>query len=103
MIRKMVMRVNDLIKMFCEENSDRYILCEKYSCNHMSEQTCIGIIVKKGFSHMEMLVELTSYMDEAGLCDSELEFSEGLLIEDFDEDIIVCFPNIITGQGKQNN
>ena len=97
------MRVNNLIKMFCEENNDKYILCENYSCNFMLEQTCIGIIVKKGFSHIEMLVELISYMDEADLSGFELEFSEGLLIETFDEDIIVCFPNIITGQEKQNS
>ena len=34
-------------------------------------------------------------MDEADLCDSELDFSEGLMIEVLGEDTIVCFPNIM--------
>ena len=89
------MRVSNLIKKFCEENSDKYVLCENYSCNVIPEQTCMGVVVKNGFSYMEMLTELTSYMDEADLCDSELDFSEGLMIEVLGEDTIVCFPNIM--------
>lgn len=89
------MRIINLIKKFCEENSDRYSVYEKYICEFTDGKTCLGIVVKNGFSHMEMLMELTEYMNNADLIGEELEFSEGLSADELGEDVIVYFPNII--------
>lgn len=89
------MRVSNLIKKFCEENSDRYYVYENYSGRFMFAKTCLGIVVKNGFSHMEMLIKLTEYMNDADLSGVELEFSEGVSVDELGLDMIVYFPNVI--------
>ena len=89
------MRVSSLIKKFCEENSDRYYVYENYSGRYMFGKTCLGIVVKNGFSHMEMLIKLTDYMNGADLTGAELEFSEGLSLDELGKDMIVYFPNVV--------
>lgn len=89
------MRVRNLIKKFCEENSDRYYVYEKYSGRFMFGKTCLGIVVRNGFSHMEMLIKLTEYINGTDLSGAELEFSEGVLIDELGLDMIVYFPNVI--------
>ena len=89
------MRVSSLIKKFCEENSDRYYVYENYSGRYMFGKTCLGIVVKNGFSHMEMLIKLTDYINGADLTGAELEFSEGLLLDELGKDMIVYFPNVV--------
>lgn len=88
------MRVYRLIIKFCEENSDRYSICENYSSELGYCSECLGIVVKSSFSHIEMLIKLTEYMNEADLTGCELEFSEGILVEKVGMDTIVCFPNV---------
>ena len=86
------MKVKSLIRSFCEANSDKYSVCESYA-NDMLDKPCMGIVVKEGFSYMEMLMELTEYMDKADLEGDDLMFSDGMLIEEYGTDVIACFPN----------
>ena len=86
------MRVSNLIKKFCEENSDKYYVYENYSGRFMFGKTCLGIVVKNGFSQMEMLIKLTEYVDKEDLVGDELEFSEGVSIDELGLDTIVYFP-----------
>ena len=89
------MRVINLIKKFCKENSGRYYVYENYSGRFMFGKTCVGIVVKNGFSHMEMLIKLTEYMNGVDLSGAELEFSEGVSVDELGLDMIVYFPNVI--------
>ena len=86
------MRVYYLIKKFCEENAG------KYSMRDTDNRMCI--VVNKDFYHMDMLTELNEYMDKAEISGSELEFSEGMTIEESGEDVIVYFPNVDVRQVK---
>ena len=86
------MRVYYLIKKFCEENAGKYSMRD--------DDNRLGIVVNKDFYHIDMLTELTEYMDKAEISGSELEFSEGLTVEAFDEDMIVYFPNVDVRQVK---
>ena len=86
------MRVYYLIKKFCEENAGKYSMRD--------DDNRLGIVVNKDFYHMDMLTELTEYMDKAEISGSELEFSEGLNVEAFGEDMIVYFPNVDVRQVK---
>ena len=86
------MRVYYLIKRFCEENDGKYSMCDT------DNRLCI--VVNKGFYHMDMLTELAEYMDKAKISGSELEFSEGMTIEESGEDVIVYFPNVDVRQVK---
>lgn len=87
-------RVKMLLREFCEENSEKYEIYESYSGRNMFGRTCLGIIVKKGFSHLELIIELTSYLNDSGLENDELEFSEGISIDELGLDTIVYFPRL---------
>lgn len=39
-----------------------------------------------------MLEELTSYLNDKNLVDEELEFAEGISVDEFESDTIVYFP-----------
>ena len=80
------MDIIDYIKKFCAENSDGYSVYET--------DKRFGIVVKSGFSHMEMLLKLTEYMGEVDLKEDELTFSEGMLIEEDGTDVVVVFSNV---------
>ena len=41
---------------------------------------------------MQMLEELTSYLNDKNLVDEELEFAEGIYVDEFESDTIVYFP-----------
>lgn len=78
-------RVKDLIVKFCNEYSDKYKVYEK---------EYFGIIVKNGFMYMEMLCSLTEFLENKDLENVELEFSEGILVEEIGEDTVVYFPRV---------
>ena len=78
-------RVKDLIVKFCNKESDKYEVYEK---------ECFGIIVKSGFMYMEMLCGLTEFLDKEDLNGEELEFSEGMVIEEMGQDVVVYFPRM---------
>ncbi len=53
----------------------------------------IGIIVKEGHSYLEMMMELTRYLETKGFDDPLLEL-EGVAIDELGLDVIVYFPAI---------
>lgn len=83
--------LKDFIQQFCEENPDRYDYCEKYSGKFMFGKTCCGIIVRDGFSYVDMIVELTKFLDRQGFTDENLEMSNTAM-DEMGMDIIVYFP-----------
>lgn len=87
------MKVAELIKSFCEENSEQYSIYEGYSGRFMFGRRCVGIVVKHGYSYMDMLVKLTQYLDKNECEDEELEL-EGVSVDELGIDIIVYFPKI---------
>ena len=85
-------RVRMLIREFCEHNNEKYEVYEKKSGNNVCGENIHGIIVRSGFSYMQMLEELTSYLNDKNLVDEELEFAEGISVDEFESDTIVYFP-----------
>lgn len=85
--------ISDVIKKFCEENSNAYSIYEGYSGRNMFGRKCLGIVVKQGNSYMEMLMELTKYLDDNNIKDSDLEL-EGVCVDELGMDTIVYFPKI---------
>jgi hypothetical protein len=86
------MKFADLIREFCESR-DEYDVFENYSGRFMFEKLCIGIIVKREYSHMTMMYELTQFLDEKGYEDEELNM-EGVAVDSLGLSTIVYFPNI---------
>lgn len=87
-------RVCNYIRSFCNENNEKYEVYEKYSGRFMFGKCCLGIVVKHGFSHMQMLIELTEYLSDKELDGDMLEFSEGISIDELGLDMIVYFPRL---------
>ena len=87
------MKVADLIRKFCEENSEQYSIYEGYSGRFMFGSRCIGIVVKHGYSYVDMLVKLTQYLDKSEYKDETLEL-EGVSVDELGLDTIVYFPKI---------
>ena len=87
------MKVADLIREFCDENSEKYSIYEGYSGRGMYGRRCLGIVVKHGYSYMDMLMKLTQYLDKIGYDDEKLAF-EGLSVDELGVDTIVYFPKI---------
>lgn len=85
----------DLIREFCKEPENNYEVYENYS-KHAATMfgemtiTTIGIVVKQGSSYFDMLVKLTSYLEEKGFDDPLLEL-EGAAMDELDLDMIVYF------------
>lgn len=83
--------LKDFIEQFCSENPDKYEYREKYSGKFTFGKTCCGIVVKNGFSYMDMMMELTRFLDEQGFDDENLEMSN-TAVDELAMDIIVYFP-----------
>lgn len=86
----------DLIREFCNEPENNYEVYENYTKHTSGEfgemtTTTLGIIVKQGHSCMDMLEQLTSYLEAKGFDDKLLEL-EGVLTDDLGPDSIVYFP-----------
>ncbi len=87
------MEIIGLIKNFCDENNEEYSVYEKYSCKYMSGQTCLGIVVKNGYSYMDLLIKLTQYLQEYDYDDTDFCL-EGVAVDELGLDTIVYFPRI---------
>lgn len=85
--------LTELIKRFCEESEEKYSYYENYSDRGMLGQTCSGIVVKNGYSYMQMLMDLTSYLDANDFDDADLEL-ENPAVDGLGLDTIVYFPNM---------
>ena len=86
-------RVKEMIIQFCKENKDRYRVFEDKQ-EDISDNNSFGIVVKAEFSYMEMLSELTVYLNNMELSGEELEFAEGIQIESLEMDTVVYFPRV---------
>ncbi len=83
----------DLIREFCAQSENKYEVYENYSGRAMFGRKTIGIIVKEGHSYLEMMMELTRYLETKGFDDPLLEL-EGVAIDELGLDVIVYFPAI---------
>lgn len=83
--------LKDFLKQFCDENPDKYKYYEKYSGKFMFGKTCCGIVVREDFSYVDMIVELTRFLDKHGFEDENLEMSN-TGIDELGKDTIVYFP-----------
>lgn len=82
-----------LIREFCEEKGGYRI--EKYSYkNDFEEGICLGVVVENGGSYMEMMMDLTRYLEERGYDDADMRL-EGMNAAELGSDTIVYFPNIV--------
>lgn len=88
--------LKDLIKDFCENNSDKYYIHENCSAKGMYGKLCIGIVVRMGYSYMQMFMELTSYLADHDFEDVDFEL-ENPAVDNLGLDTIVYFPNSKVG------
>lgn len=86
------MTVEEAIKNFINE-SEQYEIYENYSGRGMFGRSCLGVVVKQGYSFMEFIIKLTKYLDDNGI--EDVDFSlEGVSYDALGLDTIVYFPNI---------
>lgn len=90
------MVVADYIRDFVAENEDKYEICEDYSGRGMFGRRCLGVIIRRGNSCMEFMMNLTSYLNANASDDESLDLGafEGMCTDDFGLDSIVYFPSI---------
>lgn len=86
------MIVADGIRNFVAENP-QYNLYENYSGRGMFGRNCLGVVVKQGNSFMEFLMDLTRYLEQNDIEDTNLDL-EGVSYDDLGLDTIIYFPNI---------
>lgn len=86
------MTVEEAIKNFINE-SEQYELYEGYSGRGMFGRSCLGVVVKQGYSFMEFIINLTRYMDDNDVDDVDFKL-EGATYDNLGLDTIVYFPNI---------
>lgn len=61
--------IADAIRQFVEQSGDKYSIYENYSGRGMFGRKCLGVVVKNGYSYMEMLMDLTRCLDDCVLND----------------------------------
>ncbi len=83
----------DLIRGFCAQSENKYEVYENYSGRAMFGRKTIGIVVKQGNSYLDMLMQLTRYLESKEFDDPLLEL-EGVAIDELGLDVIVYFPAI---------
>lgn len=86
------MTVADGIRKFVDENP-QYKLYEGYSGRGMFGRKCLGVVVSHGDSFMEFLMNLTRYLEQNDIEDTNLDL-EGVSYDDLGLDTIVYFVNI---------
>lgn len=86
------MTVREAIENFVNEN-EQYSLYENYSGRGMFGRTCLGVVVRQNDSFMEFLMNLTRYMDNNEVEDTDFSL-EGVAYDNLGLDTIVYFPNI---------
>lgn len=85
------MSTAELLRNFCEESDDKYSIYENYSGRGMFGKKCIGIVVSNGHSYMNMMMELTRYLDNYA-DEIDLDTLEGMSVDSLGMDTIVYFP-----------
>lgn len=85
------MKLKELLQRFCEEHGN-YKYCSAVNKVVCDDVNCVGIVVSKSASYMEMLMELTAYLTTEGDADFSCEL-EGASVASCEEDNIVFFPN----------
>lgn len=87
------MNIIEAIKMFCDENTEKYSMYENYSGRFMFNKKCVGIVVRQGYSYMEMIIKLTMFLNECGIESVESKL-EDVRFDELGLDTIVYFPKI---------
>jgi len=86
------MKIAEGIRQFVSDNT-QYSLYEGYSGRGMFGKKCLGVVVRSGDSFMAFLIELTKYLDEQGVEDSDLVL-EGVSYDELGLNTVIYFPNI---------
>lgn len=86
------MTVREAIEDFVDEN-EQYEIYENYLGRGMFGRSCLGVVVKQGYSFMEFIINLTKYLDDNGVEDTDFSL-EGASYDALGLDTIVYFPNI---------
>lgn len=86
------MKIAEGIRQFVSDNT-QYSLYEGYSGRGMFGRKCLGVVVKQGNSFMEFLMDLTRYLEQNDIEDTNLDL-EGVSYDDLGLDTIVYFPRI---------
>lgn len=89
------MRVSaaDVVRRFCEKNSDRYCIYENYSGRGMFGRSCLGIVIRDGSPYLPVMMEFTGFLDAYGFNGNEPEFADASF-DSLGLSTIVYFPNI---------
>lgn len=87
------MNIVEAIRLFCDENDEKYSMYENYSGRFMFGRKCVGIVVRQGYSYMEMIIKLTMFLNDCGVERFKNEI-EGVRTDDLGLDTIVYFPEI---------
>ena len=86
------MTVEEAIRSYVDENEQCEIY-ENYSGRGMFGRSCLGVVIKQGYSFMDFIINLTKYMDNNGVEDTDFSL-EGASYDSLGLDTIVYFPNI---------
>ena len=89
------MNIVETIKMFCDESAEKYSIYENYSGKFMYGRKCVGIVVRQGYSYMEMIIKLTIFLNDCGIESVESEL-EDVRFDELGLDTIVYFPKIVS-------
>lgn len=89
-----LMNTVELMRNFCELHSDYNFYEDGYSGRGMFGKKCVGIVVREGGSYMQMLMELTRFLEQNDFDDIALELSTPA-VDALGLDCIVYFPHIL--------
>lgn len=81
------------IRRFCLASENNYEVYELYAGRAMFGRKTIGIVVKEGHSYLEMMMELTRYLEAEGFDDPLMEL-EGVSVDSLGLGSIVYFPAV---------
>lgn len=89
------MSIKNQIKDFViKENPTKYELCNNYKPNNTEDIKCLGVHILNGGLLMDFLADLTEYLDQLDVDDTNLEL-EGVSYDCVGDDVIVYFPAIL--------
>ena len=91
-VRKGAKMLKEMIKNFCKEHAE-YTFEADYCSVTADASNCIGVSLSCEHSYMEMLWELTAYLDRHGFEDVDLELSNPA-IDELTDMVVVYFPYI---------
>lgn len=88
------------IRRFCLASENNYKVYEGYSGRAMFGRKTIGIVVKEGHSYLDMMMELTRYLEAEEFEDSLMEL-EGVSVDSLGLGSIVYFPAVQNYQPEE--